>query len=256
MELVDIDPAVRLQDLTRDVANLFFLSLCSRCTPDTSISKSYKKMLAKKRDTILPNSLQGFSGLNIVDSSKTALQLDSKVKDRLNAAHNDFLKAIPEDSIEKQDISKRQLPIKDGSPLQKYWTTYKFDQAGLGWISFDRNPGRQTVLIKSVHTKKGELSVLRRTAYDNIVNLIEAFHSNGITHLVYNLDLFDIPLSSVYASPTIQLKEEEVATICREILKGLRYIHEEFKLSHGSISIYNVLLNLSGTIKIGMYSNS
>jgi serine/threonine protein kinase len=98
--------------------------------------------------------------------------------------------------------------------------------------------------------------VLRRTAHDNIVNLIEAFHFNSVTHLVYNLNLFDIPLSSVYASPTIQLKEEEIATIYREILKELRYIHKEFKLSHRSININNILLNLSRTIKIGIYSNS
>jgi hypothetical protein len=89
-------------------------------------------MLSEKRTTILPNSLEGFARSNIADSSKTTPQSHSKPKERLNTGPNDFLKAIPEDSIEKQDISKHQLPIKDGTPLQKYWTYHKFDQAGLG----------------------------------------------------------------------------------------------------------------------------
>jgi hypothetical protein len=53
------------------------------------------------------------------------------------------------------------------------------------------------VLIKSVHSEKDRSPVLRRTACDNIMNLIEAFHFDDITRLVYNLDLFNIPLFSV-----------------------------------------------------------
>jgi serine/threonine protein kinase len=142
------------------------------------------------------------------------------------------------------------------SPAKKYWTCFRFNQAGTGWIGFESKAGLRTVFIKSGlkerrnHNRAPEPQI-QKTGHTNMVNLMEAFDFKQMVWFVYEFDPFDTPLSVLCATPNIKISEAEIATICREILKGLQYIHEQLRLSHGSVHRKNILLSHSGTVKIG-----
>jgi tRNA A-37 threonylcarbamoyl transferase component Bud32 len=48
-------------------------------------------------------------------------------------------------------------------------------------------------------------------------------------------------------------EEEQIAFICREVLGGLKYLHDKNQV-HRDIKSDNILVALSGEIKIGMAS--
>jgi len=49
----------------------------------------------------------------------------------------------------------------------------------------------------------------------------------------------------------VDFSEADIATVCREILDGLVYIHSKLGISHGSVDRSNVLLNRKGKIGLG-----
>jgi serine/threonine protein kinase len=51
----------------------------------------------------------------------------------------------------------------------------------------------------------------------------------------------------------VQLKEDHIAYLCAQVLKGLEYIHH-FHRIHRDIKSDNILLGAHGTVKLGMYS--
>jgi serine/threonine protein kinase len=50
---------------------------------------------------------------------------------------------------------------------------------------------------------------------------------------------------------TVKLKEPQIAFLCKEILQGLAYIHEELHVQHGDVKPPNIFLTLNGQVKIG-----
>lgn len=51
---------------------------------------------------------------------------------------------------------------------------------------------------------------------------------------------------------TVQFSEADIATICKEVLEGLNYIHTVLKTSYGLLNFSNILLTWQGDVKIGM----
>ncbi|KAJ5120839.1 uncharacterized protein N7515_010227 [Penicillium bovifimosum] len=139
-----------------------------------------------------------------------------------------------------------------GHPTQKYSMNWKVDQAGCGWLSLGNYFGYSTVLIKKKTADKKHTSVskLQVALHTNIVGLVEAFYDSKATYLVYNYHGFAVSLSQVGSTPAVQLSEIDLASICRSVLKGLEYIHEELLIVHGRIDCDNIILCSDGGIKI------
>ncbi|THC88224.1 hypothetical protein EYZ11_012328 [Aspergillus tanneri] len=93
------------------------------------------------------------------------------------------------------------------------------------------------------------------TSHPNLVNLREVFVTENSLFFVY--EKWGISLKEILLlSPVFQLGEVEVATICREVLKGLRYIHKTIGISHGSLSESNIHIMEDGDVKIANIGKS
>lgn len=159
----------------------------------------------------------------------------------------------PPNTVKTTDQSSPDdLLWKEEDPSTKYLLSHKFNQAGAGWIGFENCQGLRTVFVKVVKAASHQKLQFHKTDQANLINLQEVFHSKNVTYLIYDFDRCDLPLSMVHASPNVQFTEADIAIVCRQVLTGLRYIHEKLKISHGSIKLSDLVLSQSGQVKIGM----
>ncbi|KAH1863827.1 hypothetical protein KXW65_002879 [Aspergillus fumigatus] len=103
----------------------------------------------------------------------------------------------------------------------------------------------------------GEVPVgrLSETCHQNIVNLREVFITERAIFFVY--EKCGISLEEIHnLSPVFQLGEVEVATICREVLKGLQYMHNLLGITHGNLSLSNIHITEDGSVKIANIGES
>lgn len=172
-----------------------------------------------------------------------------------------FLIPIPVKTTDEQSSSKAVQQAREGSirkilhigsPSQKYLICWKIEQAGGAWIGLENSLGYSKVLIKKEDTKKKENPTVRSASHRNVVELIEAFKNHECLWMIYRYNGFAIDLSLVFSSPHVQASESDLATICKSILSGLEYIHNELRISHGAINLKNVLLFEDGRVRIGI----
>ncbi|KAL4960574.1 uncharacterized protein BDV14DRAFT_182292 [Aspergillus stella-maris] len=103
-------------------------------------------------------------------------------------------------------------------------------------------------------TGKERLVRLKETNHPNLVNLRDVFIADGFAFFVY--EKWGISLPGIYSmSPIFQLGEVEVATLCREVLKGLKYIHQSLGTVHGNLA-QNIHIMEDGSVKIANIGES
>lgn len=151
-----------------------------------------------------------------------------------------------------QDFRRQGFPHL-GHPSQKYSLNWEINQAGLGWLSLGNYFGYSTVLIKKKETRQNQanFSMLQSAFHTNLVGLVEAFYDDNNLYLAYNYDGLAVSLSQVATTPAVILREPDIAGICRSILSGLEYLHEDLRIGHGNIQSSNILLCPDGVVKIG-----
>ena len=81
------------------------------------------------------------------------------------------------------------------------------------------------------------------------VSLTDFYTEYRLICLVYEYVHLAIPLGGL--AGIVDFSEADIATVCREILGGLIYIHSKLGISHGSVDCSNVLLNARGEIQLG-----
>ncbi|KAL3470210.1 hypothetical protein BJX99DRAFT_239887 [Aspergillus californicus] len=88
-----------------------------------------------------------------------------------------------------------------------------------------------------------------KTSHENLVNLEEAYLGHRLMVLAY--DSYGIPLEEIRRASNVFANDAgAVACICRELLKGLKYIHNEVGITHGNLSCSTVILTDGGQVKI------
>ncbi|KAK6811264.1 hypothetical protein RU639_013150 [Aspergillus parasiticus] len=143
--------------------------------------------------------------------------------------------------------------IQDGKPSRKYLISWKIDQAGPGWIGLENSPGYPAEVLIKLNTmgkKHYRQSNLRAATHPNIVDLLEAFYHGSTLFLAYRYHGLAVTLSLVRSSPHVYLSDVDFATICRSVLRGLQYVHDTLRISHGAISSKSVLLFHDGEVRI------
>ncbi|KAJ5328734.1 hypothetical protein N7452_009124 [Penicillium brevicompactum] len=168
---------------------------------------------------------------------------------QLEDLNNPSPTAIAESNSDAPNPDRYGLPHL-GHPTQKYSMNWEVDQAGCGWLSLGNYFGYSTVLIKikAANKKPTSFFKLQVAFHENLVGLVEAFYDSKATYLVYNYHGFAVNLSQVGSTPAVQLSETDLASICRSVLRGLEYIHEQLQIVHGRVDCANIILCSDGAI--------
>ncbi|KAI8869603.1 Pkinase-domain-containing protein [Ramicandelaber brevisporus] len=92
-----------------------------------------------------------------------------------------------------------------------------------------------------------EILVMKESRHPNVVNYIESFLVGASELWVVMEYMEGGPLTDVIDNNS--LSESQIATVCREVAKGLQHLHSQ-NIIHRDIKSDNILLGLDGQVKI------
>lgn len=128
---------------------------------------------------------------------------------------------------------------------------YMINQAGQGVFAVKGVRYLPPCVLKQCSgTKIADHQSLKPARHKNIISLLEYANIENEQYLVYEYEHVALSLGCVIGRT--HFSEADIATVCREVLQGLQYIHSELKISHGSIHVSNILLTSTGGVKIGI----
>lgn len=196
----------------------------------------------RERDTLLPNAL--WSESEYVAVAGTGNQAVPSKKSTPN--NHTYRFGVPIVASEKSEAA-----TKSKNPAAKYHRSHRVNQAGPGMVALKDEETFPIYLIKECNLRNPRsLRRLRVVSHKNLVSLVDNFQTGGKLHLVYEYEHLAVSLGCV--AGTVQFSEADIATICKEVLEGLNYVHTELETSYGSLNFSNVLLTWQGEVKIGM----
>ncbi|RMJ22821.1 hypothetical protein PHISP_06310 [Aspergillus sp. HF37] len=145
----------------------------------------------------------------------------------------------------------RQGFVKAGSPYNQLGRFFiGLDPAWSGISAIEFAEGAPVSFVS--HCVIGENTGLERVtqpSHRNVLNLKEAFVINNNMFFLYAQ--WGLTLKEIQKlSPVFQLGEVEVATVCKGILRGLKYIHNTLGISHGNVACSSILITDEGEVKI------
>ncbi|OLY83114.1 Serine/threonine-protein kinase SMU1 [Smittium mucronatum] len=174
---------------------------------------------------------------------------------------NNFEKPISRKKKEKDDIPMSQVIhtmkkiCNPGDPTKAYRHFIKIGQGASGGV-YTAQPidSNNIVAIKQMNLETqpkkdliiNEILVMKDSRHKNIVNYIDSFLHDGSLWVVMEYMeggcLTDVVTASL-------MTERQIATVCRETLEGLSFLHSKGVI-HRDIKSDNVLLSMNGEIKL------
>ncbi|CAK7239822.1 MAG: signal transducing kinase of the PAK [Sporothrix thermara] len=154
------------------------------------------------------------------------------------------------------DITTRLRQIcSDGDPHRVYRNFNKIGQGASGGVytGFERGSNR-LVAIKQMNLEQqpkkdliiNEILVMKDSSHPNIVNFIDSYLWEGELWVVMEFmeggSLTDVVTYNI-------MTEGQIASVCRETLKGLQHLHSKGVI-HRDIKSDNILLSMEGNIKL------
>ncbi|PIG82015.1 hypothetical protein AARAC_010519 [Aspergillus arachidicola] len=204
--------------------------------------------MSGKRKTLLPKTLHLIheQGLQ-VSPTKGISSFTEKPGTHLAASSNTTPQKSPGKLLER-DTELQKCTCK----IDKYYT---IDQAGLGVLALkDVHHLPFCVIKKYPRSSKKHIRNLKPARHKNLICLFEYAEAQSEIHLVYEYE--HIPISLGCLAGSVQFSEVAIATVSREVLEGLQYIHSELRMSHGAINPSNILLTWKGEVKIANIGDS
>lgn len=156
----------------------------------------------------------------------------------------------------QQIISKLQNICTEGNPNDYYSDLKKIGQGASGgvYLAHTINSENMVVAIKQMNLEQqpkkeliiNEILVMKGSKHPNIVNYIDSYLLKGdlwvIMEYMEGGSLTEIVTHSV-------MTEGQIGAVCRETLKGLKFLHSKGVI-HRDIKSDNILLNTEGMIKM------
>ncbi|KAH6647319.1 kinase-like domain-containing protein [Truncatella angustata] len=143
----------------------------------------------------------------------------------------------------------------DGDPREIYRGFTKIGQGASGGVYTGHERGsNRLVAIKQMNLEQqpkkdliiNEILVMKDSVHPNIVNFIDSYLSTGelwvIMEYMEGGSLTDVVTYNI-------MTEGQIASVCRETLKGLQHLHSKGVI-HRDIKSDNILLSLDGNIKL------
>ncbi|KAK2033909.1 Pkinase-domain-containing protein [Colletotrichum zoysiae] len=143
----------------------------------------------------------------------------------------------------------------DGDPREVYKNFNKIGQGASGGVytGYERGTNR-LVAIKQMNLEQqpkkdliiNEILVMKDSSHPNIVNFIDSYLCGGELWVVMEFmeggSLTDVVTFNI-------MTEGQIASVCRETLKGLQHLHSKGVI-HRDIKSDNILLSMEGNIKL------
>ncbi|CAI7615512.1 unnamed protein product [Penicillium pancosmium] len=199
-----------------------------------------------KRETLLPYKLDE---LWHKQERKHGEQPSSQTKAMAKASAYRLGVPIKPSKLEREPNHPRKF-----SP-NNYHTSYNMDQAGPAVIALKDTETFPICLIKRIRPQKWDpLSKIQLAGHKNLVCLMDYFQSEHEVHLVYEYEHLAISLGCV--AGTVSFSEADIATVCKELLEGLKYVHDILKIAYGMLDFSNILLTWQGEVKLANIGES
>ncbi|KAF9876355.1 ste20-like protein [Colletotrichum karsti] len=143
----------------------------------------------------------------------------------------------------------------EGDPREVYRNFNKIGQGASGGVftGYERGSNR-LVAIKQMNLEQqpkkdliiNEILVMKDSSHPNIVNFIDSYLCGGELWVVMEYmeggSLTDVVTFNI-------MTEGQIASVCRETLKGLQHLHSKGVI-HRDIKSDNILLSMEGSIKL------
>lgn len=155
----------------------------------------------------------------------------------------------------QQVLSKLQSICSEGNPSDYYRDLVKIGQGASGGVYIAHcNSDDKSVAIKQMNLEQqpkkeliiNEILVMKGSKHPNIVNFIDSYLLKGdlwvIMEYMEGGSLTEIVTHSV-------MTEGQIGAVCRETLKGLKFLHSKGVI-HRDIKSDNILLSIDGNIKM------
>lgn len=152
--------------------------------------------------------------------------------------------ALPSSANVSHDIQDA-VPIKSGNYTDHYTDLVKLGQgaSGIVYSATSKSTGKKVALkiaaAAELNDLTNEMGIQMLSKQENIVEIIESYHTGDVICIVMEL-IVGCMLTDVLGVK-ISFPERCVAYVCREVLKGLAYMHRNFRL-HRDIKSDNILV--------------
>jgi serine/threonine protein kinase len=150
--------------------------------------------------------------------------------------------------VEKIESEESNVLIIGG---QRYDKIQVVNQAGRGVLSMEDSDAFPLVVVKERKRNPKMLKPLKSCSHDNVIALRAIFYHTDSVSTVYDYELGAMTLASVASCPSVEFSDADIATASRDILNALQFIHSELKIAHGDVRDGNIMLTLSGGVKLG-----
>lgn len=171
------------------------------------------------------------------------------------------LKKEREQLNNRQILAKLKTVVNNNDPSNLFRIIQKAGLGALGEVYLAELliPGQegQKVAIKLMDLQAqprkelfiNEIMVMKDSRHDNIVNFLDSYLRGQNDLLVIMEYMEGGSLTEVIENNEGRLSETQIATICRETLRGLQFLHKKH-IIHRDIKLDNVLLDARGNVKI------
>lgn len=143
-------------------------------------------------------------------------------------------------------------------PLENYYEILsKIGEGGAGSVFLCRHKETgESYAVKRISPKNerhmemilNEIVLTKLSSSQYIVNYYESYQHDGYLWLV--VELLKGSLTDLILQRTGQIPEKIIAYIMREILLGLKIMHDQYRI-HRDIKSDNILIALDGSVKLG-----
>lgn len=153
-------------------------------------------------------------------------------------------------------MSNQMINLEEKDPESEYELLKKIGEGGSGivYIALNKKLNKKYAL-KSMRPKTqtdrdvilNEITIFSISKHPNILEFIEAFQYQSVIWIA--TELLSCSLTEMIMDRKEKIPEHLIAYICKEIIKGLSFLHSQHRI-HRDVKSDNILLSLDGKIKL------